>query len=494
MKPFGAVLGRAYALAAPEDLGNRELLARFRGGDGAAFAALVHRHGPMVHGVCRRALGDTPDADDAFQATFLLLVRKAVDLRDPDALGPWLYGVARRMALKARTIVARRRERPLVERPADFGDPDLGPTLDAAVAALPAKYRDAVVLCHFEGLSHVDAGGRLGCPPATVATRLARARERLRHWLAKRGYGPAAFAPAGPVPSALLARAAELTPGAEVPSSVAVLVEGVGRTMLMQSWSKVLACVAVFGLAGVGVWSFGPAAADPPKAARPADPQDDRIGAMIPLERLSKPVAQRYILSSQDVLGVYIEGILGERNSIPILNPTQANGRLAVGIPVPVTDDGTIELPLLPSFNVEGKTLTEVREEVRNAYVAAGVMQKGKDRTLITLAQPRIYSVTVVRRGSAAPVPASVVELSALNNDLLNALARSGHLASLDARDTITIIHRSMHTGPQTTEIQTTTIRMAQKADDSSKPLQVGLASGDIVVLERAESKEPAKP
>src|SRR5262249_55523495 len=125
-----------------------QLLERFtRRGDETAFTALVRRHGPMVLGVCRRGLRDVHAADDAFQATFLLLVRKAGALRQPDLLGPWLHGVAHRTAVKAKALAARRRQRecPLDDWPAPMaGDDlvwrDLRPVLDEAIRRLPAKY------------------------------------------------------------------------------------------------------------------------------------------------------------------------------------------------------------------------------------------------------------------------------------------------------------------------------------------------------------------
>lgn len=174
-----------------------ELLERFgRRGDEAAFAALVARHGPMVLGVCRRVLRDAHDAEDAFQATFLLLVRKAGSLRQPDQLSPWLYGVAYRTAIKARACAARRREceRPVAVEPVaaapaagDMIWRELRPVLDEAVHRLPAKYRAPVVLCYLEGRTNVQAARQLGVPVGTVATRLARAREMLRRHLTRRG-------------------------------------------------------------------------------------------------------------------------------------------------------------------------------------------------------------------------------------------------------------------------------------------------------------------
>src|SRR5262249_17501866 len=151
-----------------------------REGDEAAFTALVNRHGPMVLGVCRRVLRPAHDADDAFQATLLVLLRKARPLRRPELLGNWLYGVAHRTALKARTLAAKRRarERPVVDHLAGAPSPtaawgDVRPVLDEEVSRLPAKYRAPVVLCYLEGKTNEEAARLLGCPTGTVFSRLA---------------------------------------------------------------------------------------------------------------------------------------------------------------------------------------------------------------------------------------------------------------------------------------------------------------------------------
>src|SRR5215470_5427658 len=181
------------ALAPPE--ADAQLLARFLASrDDFAFAALVRRHGPTVLGVCRRVLRHAQDAEDAFQATFLVLARKARSIARRGALGSWLYGVAYRVALKARDDAARRRrhERRAASRTegqaacAEAGDA-AGPVLDEEVNRLPDKYRQPVVLCYFEGKTYQEAARLLGWPAGTAAVRLARARELLRNRLTVRG-------------------------------------------------------------------------------------------------------------------------------------------------------------------------------------------------------------------------------------------------------------------------------------------------------------------
>jgi len=161
----------------------------------AAFETLVRRHGPMVLGVCRRVLRNPHDAEDAFQATLLVLVRKASSLRTPGLVGNWLYGVAYRTALEAKKMAAKRRlkEAKVVPQspPASTWD-DLQTLLDQELDRLPDKYRAVIVLCDLEGMTRKDAARRLGWPEGTVASRLAGARKTLakrlsRHELALSG-------------------------------------------------------------------------------------------------------------------------------------------------------------------------------------------------------------------------------------------------------------------------------------------------------------------
>lgn len=175
--------------------GNDELLRRFvKDNDEAAFEAIVQRHGPMVLAVCRRVLSDGHDAEDAFQATFFILARRASAIRNPAALGAWLHSVAVQVSTRARKARCRRdRWQVLTEHevgrndPADVEMRELKPVLDEEVERLPEKYRSPVVLCYLEGLSNTEAAEQLGWPVGTVKGRLARARSLLQGRLARRG-------------------------------------------------------------------------------------------------------------------------------------------------------------------------------------------------------------------------------------------------------------------------------------------------------------------
>ncbi len=185
-----------FTVGSVAGLSERQLVDRFvRQRDEAAFEAIVTRHGPMVLGVCRQVLNNSRDVEDAFQATFLVLVRKAGTLRDRDLLANWLYGVALRLSLRARSVAARRRSvegaelsaEPAVESRELLCDPETGLILHQEVARLPEKYRRAVVLCYLEGLTNEQAASQLGWPVGTLKARLGWARERLRTRLLRRG-------------------------------------------------------------------------------------------------------------------------------------------------------------------------------------------------------------------------------------------------------------------------------------------------------------------
>jgi RNA polymerase sigma factor (sigma-70 family) len=231
-------LRRFAAAARPVEESDRTLLDRFaRSRDESSFAELVRRHGPMILGVCRRVLRHSADADDAFQATFLILVRRASQVRDPDRLGAWLFGVAWRVANKLRT--SRRHGTPLPDELAACSpaEPTDWPVeLDAAIARLPEKYRTPIILCHLQGLSPAEAARRLGCRPATVATRLFRARNTLRRKLTALGLAvPAALAVDSVlhVPAALAAAAHGMVAGRSIAPAVGRLADGALRSVIM---------------------------------------------------------------------------------------------------------------------------------------------------------------------------------------------------------------------------------------------------------------------
>jgi RNA polymerase sigma factor (sigma-70 family) len=242
--------------------------------DEAAFEALLRRHGPMVLGVCRRVLCNEADAHDAFQATFLVFVRKAAAIVPRARVGSWLYGVAHKTALKARAMNrhrhAKEQRAAVPARPPDEGLVERLALLDEALSRLPAKYRAPVVLCYLEEKSLQEAARQLGCPQGTVASRLARAREMLAQRLARYGLplGSAALTAAltqaaqAAVPPAWLASAIHAAAGratAAVGPQVVALAEGVAQSVGMAKWQAVAATLLVVALLGGGAWLTHPA-------------------------------------------------------------------------------------------------------------------------------------------------------------------------------------------------------------------------------------------
>ena len=265
-----------FGLRALAAAGDAELLERFlaRHDDesaSCAFEALLARHGPMVLRVCRSVLRDDNDVDDAFQTTFLVLVKRARSVRRRESMASWLYGVALRVASAARVASARRRvfERRSAEivartssaSPDPWEAADVGLLLREEIERLPERFRAAVVLCHLEGLTHEEAAQLLDLPVGTVRSRLARAREKLRERLARRGLAPSepvALLAVLPVvfptnlirsttTAALRVAAGEALTAGVVPAKVAALTGGVLRTMLMTKFKLTVASLCVAG-------------------------------------------------------------------------------------------------------------------------------------------------------------------------------------------------------------------------------------------------------
>ena len=279
-----------------------QLLTRFIASrDEEAFAALVSRYGPMVLAVCRRVARDSHLADDAFQAAFLVLARRAADVKPREAVRAWLYGVAVRTAREARATSARRRSRevpmPQVpDRPTSDESPadaDALSALDEEIARLPNHLRAAVVLCEIDGVRRRDAAARLGLPEGTLSSRLAKARKLLADRLRDRGLAPMAagltalsgHAAAG-VRAALADATVRLAGSAPVSAAVAELSRGVFRSMLLNKLKLLtvgltLAVVVTWVSAGV-VLRYSRAQQPPEKpAAQPTAPKPAGPGRIL---------------------------------------------------------------------------------------------------------------------------------------------------------------------------------------------------------------------
>ncbi len=250
--------------------------------DEAALASLVRRHGPMVWGICLRVLGNYADAEDAFQATFLVLLRKAASIVPREMVANWLYGVGRQTALKARATAARRRglEKQVAEMPETAVDEpglwlDIQPLLDEELGRLPGRYRSVIVLCDLEGKTRKDAARQLGVPDGTVAGWLARARVMLAKRLARRGMvisggslatmlaqnaasaGVSAAVASSTLKAASLVAAGQAATAGLISVKAAALTKGVLKSMLMTKLKIAFGIALAAVVAGAGVSANG---------------------------------------------------------------------------------------------------------------------------------------------------------------------------------------------------------------------------------------------
>jgi RNA polymerase sigma factor (sigma-70 family) len=369
-------------------LSDRQLLERFAGGRGApaesAFEVLVLRHGPMVLQVCQNVLGNATDAQDAFQATFLVLVRRYSSIRRLDSVGGWLYGVACRVAARARVDAARRRaierrgalrlvEAMDIDETDDASHAESSPALQAEVKRLPEKYRSVVVLCYWEGLTQEQAAAQLGCPIGTVRSRLARARDILRRRLVRRGLVPLAGFVVGalaatsteacvaalrlsPVPGELVrstvASAAKVAAGEAVvrvaSGAVASLVQQMIWGFALSKLGRVIAACLFIGLGvvGVGLWANQPRQkrANPLPVAQPEHRIETKREASGP-----RKFGPAHVVEPPDLVIVEVLDALPGR---PI-----SGERL-------VRPDGSISLGFYGDLQIGGLTLLEAKEKI----------------------------------------------------------------------------------------------------------------------------------
>jgi len=343
----GLIRGQVHGLwnaGTAVGLTDGQLLERFATrrdeGSEAAFAALVGRHGPMVLRVCRGVLGDDHEAMDAFQATFLVLARKGGSLWVRDSVGPWLHRVACRAAGRAKSAAARRRAAEsmaatLAAARTGGGDrEEFSSVIHEEVDRLPERFRVAVVLCDLEGRTREQAARHLGCPVGTVASRLARGRQRLRDRLRRLGldpgdgpltdHTPRVSIPPGLVGPTAVAAARFFSTGAALPGAAAPLALEVLRSMTMNGWFKVATVLLALGASTSGVVSFaagdvgvvGAWPDDTPKAA--SAPAGGGGFYKVEPGRLSSVVKVRGGLEASENADVY-SPIEGETKIVSIL-------------------------------------------------------------------------------------------------------------------------------------------------------------------------------
>jgi RNA polymerase sigma factor (sigma-70 family) len=363
-------------------LSDAELLDCFiKDRDDAAFAALMRRHAAMVWGVCSRVLGGHQDTEDAFQATFLVLVRRAAAIVPREMVANWLYGVAHLTSLKARATGARRRtkERQVTRMPEPSVSPnlwdDLQPLLDQELARLPAKFRSAVVLCDLEGKTRKEAARQLKLPEGTVASRLATARTMLAKRLSQRGLmlsggalavvlsqnvgsagAPTAVVSATIEAASLFAAGSAAATGA-IPVKVAALTEGVLKTMQAIKFKIASAAIIALFIAGGGVsaWLRSASAVEPnatpsvvaatsssDEAPRPSDEANnpkngDNIVGSGKMETKEFPVSKFSTVDAGATFHVEITqaeafkvSVTSDDNVLPYIKVNNENGKLMI--------------------------------------------------------------------------------------------------------------------------------------------------------------------
>lgn len=310
---------RPTMLAAALDDG--QLLERFvQNRDETAFAALVTRHGPLVLGVCRRVLHHQQDTEDAFQATFVVLARKARSICKQTSLASWLYKVAYRIALRARAANARRRlpeHRPQATyAPSPLGEvvqAELRRVLDEEVQRLPEKYRAPILLCYLEGQTNEKAAEQLHCPTGTVKIRLARGREMLRKRLTRRGIGLSALSlaaalvydVAAAVPPSLATATLQAAVGGVAPVAVTQLVGGALKAMC---WTKLKIAAAVLLTVLIGTLADGLSQRNQVAAAQPVPSKEVRPSVPTPevpqYRQTPAPPGERMLVQVQPQNGI----------------------------------------------------------------------------------------------------------------------------------------------------------------------------------------------
>jgi RNA polymerase sigma factor (sigma-70 family) len=354
--------------------------------DEPAFTELVRRHGPMVLGVCQRITRQRQDAEDAFQATFLILARKAGRVARPELLANWLYGVAYRVARKARRAAARRRAREgRVAVMPDTGvlpaesTSDLAAFLDAELAALPERFRAAIVLCDLYELSHAAAAERLGIPKGTLSNRLSAGRKKLAARLARRGITLPAVGlgvALGGVTPTLAARTVSLALGGVASAAVQQLTLTGGASMKAIGWTAA-ACAAIGLAAGVVSALPGDEPAKPTPAAKAApaakaeEPKPDKEPGAIPRRPRTIRMVRRIELQGSA--------------SRPVWNP---NGKLLA-----LTTDNTVEV-----FDTAKLSLRAIVQTGRSMWRLPYVIGFLQDQPILVMYRREVGRINAVNQ------------------------------------------------------------------------------------------------
>lgn len=336
----------------------------------ACFEILVERHGPMVLRVCRNVLRDPHDAEDAFQATFLVLAKRIRSIRKLDSVGCWLHGVAARVSARARVEAAKRRRREreggrlaVVSAVEDDENELQDVRVQEEALRLPERYRAVIVLCYWEGLTHEQAAQRLGCPIGTVRSRVARARDLLRRRLIRRGVAPGALED-GATPSVplVLSRitvqaASKVAAGEALSQVVAARVAGLTSHVVWSLLMTKIQLAAIPGLfvfltsIGLGYGALAPQSEPDDDQPKPETKAPVAVEAPESVGTQPRPTYREYVVEPPDMLLVEVL--------------VAAPGRPISGERL-VRPDGKISLGFYGDVEVAGLTLPEVKEKVVN--------------------------------------------------------------------------------------------------------------------------------
>ena len=452
MKTANRNVQTLFRVGAVGDLGDGQLLEQFIATHNeAAFEVLLDRHGPMVWGICRRVLGDYHDAEEAFQAAFLTLVRKAASVSPRESVGNWLYGVARRTALKVKATSARRRAREgrlsrIRELELSPHDPwhELVPFLDQELGRLPDRYRSPIVLCDLGGQTRSQAARQLGWPEGTVASRLARGEQLLASRLTRRGLALSTGAL-----SALLSKEASagLSPGLTAFTACAANLCAAGRTPLgmislqvnslsseavrMVTLKKLLA-IAMALAVGVACWRvcyFAP-------ASEPSESQQKNQGA--PPSQL--PAAERDAGQVRtDVKSVLERAI----RSVPSVGDVEQRVWILCQVARLQAQAGLVE-ELAATLKLAVQAADESESDHRRIDVAEALAAAGQVRRALEIAsvvhreieRERAYSVVAADQAKAGDIAGALRTAALVKADYLKGDAlRSVVIAHADQGD-----------------------------------------------------------
>jgi HlyD family secretion protein len=506
-----------FSVGTIRELTDGQLLERFAtsGGEAAelAFAALVERHGPMVLRVCRSVLTDPHDTQDVFQATFLVLVKKARGLWVRDSLGPWLHQVAYRSASCARSAAARRHRHEKgaaalrKECRVEVRDEDLGRVLHEEIERLPDRFRVPLILCELEGRSHEQAARHLGWPVGTVKSRQARGRERLRDRLRVRGVAPHASVPTDAlrpdeglglvsvalVDSTIKAASQFVTRRAILPGSTASLAQGVLRSMSITQWLKVAAIVAVLGVtaSGAGLLAFSAVSDEqsPPKATVNVARAGEIPVHVAKPGKLRVTTVERGLLESSENKDTYCL-VEGQTTIIMILpeGTVVKKGQIAC-----ILDSASLKDQLVNQKIAENAAQTAYENAKLAREVAEFAVREYEEGTLnqersalsgtITLAQSAIQEAEA-RRDRARSARKRVNEILAAK---AGATSPTDIVAALDVDDRIA-------TAEQTVRKERMVVEMAKAKQDLLEKYTSGRTTKALVVdIQTKRAEELAK-